>query len=686
MSDPNQLCALLRSLIKKHRSESDDAALLRALNQALEASERRHNDESIAEACWPAVRLLINKGFVGEACALAFGLGGRFPPQAGLCLSLGRASLQIGDLDAARLFTRAGIGILQESEQDDLHSLLRAWAQLADLPPKRSVADEASVECVKAPASGRRWHSLGFILNRERRYAEAERAFRLAVQNAPHDASHARAHTDALVASNQNELAIVAAADYLMTWPAEVGIRFARSRALKRLGCFAEAIEEARRCLPFNSAPRGLYEHLMSTLIRDSRENEALVFACDLVDTKGLSSLPLSMVGVLLRQDSTSPSARRLADLVSRAAPNPRLGPGLARALAPLPEPMAVPALRVRIADGANERPRTLAVFENSSHAILNKGTVGGRTPNIDLIEAKNVDLYIFPNGFLIFDDSGKFFDIFAPYVNNNLFDYIKTLPFCEKIEKLFIASDGKSWSRNYCHWIVDYIPRLLWARNSRPAWPIGLASFEYTGFRHETLEYLGFQQADILSLRIGRYKIDRLAALSTSSANGFRHSFHAGNKKYASPVIDAFDTNYPSATRRIFLTRPPGQGRSFLNYQEVMDLCHKYGFDVIDPGSLNFRDQIYMMRDASHVAGPHGAGLTNIFFCKNGTQILEIFPHDMGVLSFANICAVKDHDYSIFVGEKPQVPSRSDLDGNRVDFLVDCRKLAAAFDNFLAK
>jgi capsular polysaccharide biosynthesis protein len=50
------------------------------------------------------------------------------------------------------------------------------------------------------------------------------------------------------------------------------------------------------------------------------------------------------------------------------------------------------------------------------------------------------------------------------------------------------------------------------------------------------------------------------------------------------------------------------------------------YNFTVIRPGELDFIEQVALFQSAEIIVAPHGAGLSNIVFCKPGTKIIEIF------------------------------------------------------------
>ena len=57
------------------------------------------------------------------------------------------------------------------------------------------------------------------------------------------------------------------------------------------------------------------------------------------------------------------------------------------------------------------------------------------------------------------------------------------------------------------------------------------------------------------------------------------------------------------------------------------MPILAKRGFEMVAPGTLSFRDQVALFASAEFIAGPHGAGLTNILFSPANAKVLEIFP-----------------------------------------------------------
>lgn len=79
------------------------------------------------------------------------------------------------------------------------------------------------------------------------------------------------------------------------------------------------------------------------------------------------------------------------------------------------------------------------------------------------------------------------------------------------------------------------------------------------------------------------------------------------------------------SFPKRIFISRKDSPKRAMVNEQEVSAILRERGFEEVILSDLNFSDQIKLFAGAKFVVGAHGAGLTNIGFCKPGAHVLEL-------------------------------------------------------------
>jgi hypothetical protein len=93
----------------------------------------------------------------------------------------------------------------------------------------------------------------------------------------------------------------------------------------------------------------------------------------------------------------------------------------------------------------------------------------------------------------------------------------------------------------------------------------------------------------------------------------------------FAVQVLVDMAAPIPAGThRKLFVRRIPGwrRGRLMHNEDEIARRLTAKGFHVIEPGSLSLEEQISLFKGAEHVVGSVGAGMTNIVFCKPGTNV----------------------------------------------------------------
>src|SRR5262245_10081331 len=79
---------------------------------------------------------------------------------------------------------------------------------------------------------------------------------------------------------------------------------------------------------------------------------------------------------------------------------------------------------------------------------------------------------------------------------------------------------------------------------------------------------------------------------------------------------------------RKIYVSRRDARMRRLINEGDLIDLLvRRYGFEMLGSQVMPISQQILAFAEADTVIGPHGAGLTNIVFCKKGTAVIEISP-----------------------------------------------------------
>lgn len=80
-----------------------------------------------------------------------------------------------------------------------------------------------------------------------------------------------------------------------------------------------------------------------------------------------------------------------------------------------------------------------------------------------------------------------------------------------------------------------------------------------------------------------------------------------------------------PQRKRKIWITRN-GSGSREVIWEDM--LIHQFpDIDRVDLSILTAEETIKAMQEASLVIAPHGAGLSNIYLCNPGTEIIELYP-----------------------------------------------------------
>lgn len=121
-----------------------------------------------------------------------------------------------------------------------------------------------------------------------------------------------------------------------------------------------------------------------------------------------------------------------------------------------------------------------------------------------------------------------------------------------------------------------------------------------------------------------------------------------------------------------LYVSRNESSMRRILNENDLLPGLRDMGFQVISPGKLSLTEQIEAFRNARVVLAPHGAGLTNILFCRPNTTLIEIFPEG-GVhgSAFLRIASQLNFNYYYVVGQKVE-NRQSRKNPNNADLILE--------------
>jgi len=79
--------------------------------------------------------------------------------------------------------------------------------------------------------------------------------------------------------------------------------------------------------------------------------------------------------------------------------------------------------------------------------------------------------------------------------------------------------------------------------------------------------------------------------------------------------------------SKNIFLARKTMANKRLVNEEDVSNILINYGFEVIYPENLSFREQVQVFGNAQVIIGTTGAALTNLIYANPGTKFACIIP-----------------------------------------------------------
>lgn len=199
-----------------------------------------------------------------------------------------------------------------------------------------------------------------------------------------------------------------------------------------------------------------------------------------------------------------------------------------------------------------------------------------------------------------------------------------RRLPEPQRVDGSLLSLATRGTWGNYYHVLMDLLPRLGVFRECLPdVRPDRYLVNRNTTYARELLELVGL--GDAPTLEPGRHTAYRAERLFVPCIN---------NPHTRAPqwTTDWLRANLPprrtaGLPRRLYVTRGTRRHtRRVDNEAEVVSLLSRHGFTVFDPGAHPVQDQIDHFAAAEVIVAPHGAGLSNLNFCRPGVRVLELF------------------------------------------------------------
>lgn len=121
---------------------------------------------------------------------------------------------------------------------------------------------------------------------------------------------------------------------------------------------------------------------------------------------------------------------------------------------------------------------------------------------------------------------------------------------------------------------------------------------------------------------------------------------------------------------RLLYISRGDTTRRPVRNEADVQALMHRHGIEVKELSGMVVIEQMALFASARLVVATHGAGLTNLMWCEEGTKVIELLPDRHRVPCFRDICRQRKLEHQVILC--PQTPAEDALSASMEVSLQD--------------
>jgi len=179
------------------------------------------------------------------------------------------------------------------------------------------------------------------------------------------------------------------------------------------------------------------------------------------------------------------------------------------------------------------------------------------------------------------------------------------------------VLSTGRS--ENYYHWMTEALPRLELYERAGVAIDLFYAPTRHA-FHRESLALLGIPPARVLpATGTAHFEADGLVVAPLDDV------LAREKIEYLAERLGAAARCTGASGPRLFVARRGRRSRAIVNESAVIAALEPLGFIPCRLETLPLGAQVAAFRGAECVVAPHGAGLTNLAFCRPGTRVVEI-------------------------------------------------------------
>lgn len=248
---------------------------------------------------------------------------------------------------------------------------------------------------------------------------------------------------------------------------------------------------------------------------------------------------------------------------------------------------------------------------------------------------------------------------------------------------KVFSLLSGGGAKTYFYHWVMDSLPKLGLLQQC--------GMFDEIDFFLVPNYKLPYQQQFLEHFGINKDKvIDGAAATHLQADYLIVSSYTVIKSHHPAWMCDWLCNSFISPEesgahdKLIYIARGDSRrNRKALNEMEVIPVLQRYGFEICYLSKMTIHEQSRLFNSARIVIGTHGAGLTNLVFCRPGTQVLELFPETFVLHPYYDISNKRGLHYD-FLLCPADGNANSAVEGQKINLTVNVNELEAKVKGML--
>ncbi|MBT25301.1 MAG: hypothetical protein CML60_02700 [Rhodobacteraceae bacterium] len=253
--------------------------------------------------------------------------------------------------------------------------------------------------------------------------------------------------------------------------------------------------------------------------------------------------------------------------------------------------------------------------------------------------------LFVLGNKFLLLEEDNGILESSLYLNNRSWFPEIlskKVLKTVEFLEGTTIVI-GNASINNYYHWVYQQLSSLLFckAQLNVDTGAIRVLGPKKNSFISQYLEF--FDDIEYCEVDSSKTYILETGVYSDLLWGDFSYRPTTDIGELMRHFV-VEDKNLP---KRVYISRGDTPNRRVSNEDQVISLVSKYGFEPVKLTEYSVREQISLFNNVEYVIAPHGAGLTNLVFCNEKANVIELLQDNYLNWCFKFLCQGKGLRYT---------------------------------------